>query len=104
MTLWPIADSCSAAKNRSPDHFVGLGEPLAVLCRRQIDQPSTAGFSTSSHHCRKLVGVVFSAVRGSALSRPSFLAHAMSVMPCDIASDMPRSTKPALYASNETRW
>src|SRR5690349_20166969 len=68
------------------------------------DQPNTTGFSSSLHHWRKLVGVVFSGVRGSALSRPSFLAQAMSVMPSAIASDMPRSTKPALYVSNETRW
>ena len=41
-------------------------------------QPSTAGFRTSSHHWRKLVGVVLSGVRGSALSRPSFLAAYMA--------------------------
>jgi hypothetical protein len=37
------------------------------------------------------VGVVDSGVRGSALSRPLFLAAAMSVMPCAMASDMPSS-------------
>jgi hypothetical protein len=41
----------------------------------------TAGLSTSSLHSRKLVGVEFSGVRGTALSMPSFLAAAMSVMP-----------------------
>ena len=46
-----------------------------------FDQPRTAGFSFVSHHWRKLVGVVFSGVRGSALSIPSFLARAMSVIP-----------------------
>ena len=42
---------------------------------------NTAGFSTSSHHCRKLVGVEFSGVRWTPLSMPSFFAAAMSVMP-----------------------
>src|SRR5262245_4628598 len=46
-----------------------------------FDQARTAGFNTSSHHCRKPVGVVFSGVRRSALSRPRFLADIMSVMP-----------------------
>jgi hypothetical protein len=51
---------------------------------------ATAGFSTSAHHCRKLVGVEFSGVRRTPLSRPSFFAQAMSVMPRAIASDMPK--------------
>ena len=57
---------------------------------------STAGFSTSWHHWRKLVGVEFSGVRRTPLSRPSFLAQAMSVIPCAIASDMPKLTKRSL--------
>jgi hypothetical protein len=44
----------------------------------------------------KLVGVEFSGVRLTALSRPWFFAAAMSVMPWAIASDMPNSTNLAL--------
>jgi hypothetical protein len=57
---------------------------------------ATAGFRTSSLHWRKLVGVEFSGVRGTALSRPWFLAQAMSVIPCAIASDMPKLTNLSL--------
>ena len=53
---------------------------------------------------RKLVGVVFTGVRGSALSSPSFLARIMSVMPCANGLEAPRSMKPALNASKETCW
>jgi hypothetical protein len=60
--------------------------------------------STSSLHRRKLVGVEFSIVRSTALSRPSFFAQAMSVMPCAIASDMPKETNLSLYASNVVCW
>ena len=42
---------------------------------------ATVGLSTSSHHWRKLVGVEFSGVRWTPLSRPSFFARAMSVYP-----------------------
>src|SRR5260370_1818560 len=42
---------------------------------------AAAGLSTCSHHWRKLVGVEFSAVRWTPLSRPSFFAQAMSVYP-----------------------
>jgi hypothetical protein len=42
---------------------------------------ATAGLSTSSHHWRKLVGVEFSGVRWTPLSRPLFFARAMSVYP-----------------------
>ncbi|MFE4969104.1 hypothetical protein [Streptomyces sp. NPDC056660] len=40
--------------------------------------------STSSHHCRNVVGVVDPAVRGSASSRPLFFASNMSTSPCAI--------------------
>ncbi len=63
---------------------------------RMCSQESTAGFSTSWHQRRKLVGVEFSGVRRTALSRPSFLAQAMSVIPCAITSDMPKLTKRSL--------
>lgn len=62
----------------------------------RFDQRSTAGLSRSSHQRRKLVGVVLAGVRRTALSSPWFLANAISVMPCAIASDMPRWTNPAL--------
>ena len=65
--------------------------PLAYL--RTAGSKRTAGFNTSSHHWRKLVGVVDCGVRGSALSRPAFLAAAMSTMPCVIALDIPRSAR-----------
>ena len=63
---------------------------------RMIVPPALFG-----HELAGVIEEVGSGVRGSALSSPSFLAQAMSVMPCAIASDMPRSTKPALYVSNE---
>jgi hypothetical protein len=46
-----------------------------------LDQLKTAGFKTSSHHCRKVVGVVFSAVRDSWLSSPLSLAAYISTRP-----------------------
>jgi hypothetical protein len=46
-------------------------------------QPRTAGSSTSSHHCRKLVGVVDSAVRGSALS---MLGQLIALLPASVAA------------------
>ena len=57
-----------------------------VTCPFCDDEPvgayeATAGFSTSSHHWRKLVGVEFPGVRRTALSRPWFFAQAMSVIP-----------------------
>jgi hypothetical protein len=70
---------------------VGREETVSSKSRDSFDQSTIAGFSTSSHHCRKLVGVVFSGVRGSAVSRPLFLAAAMSAMPCAMASDIPNS-------------
>jgi hypothetical protein len=73
------------------------GDPKSgVRCRgadgRQVTCPfcdggptgayeATAGFRTCSHHWRKLVGVEFSGVRWTPLSRPSFFAQAMSVIP-----------------------
>jgi hypothetical protein len=57
---------------------------------------ATAGFRTCSHHWRKLVGVEFSGVRWTALSMPSFLAQAMSVIPWAMASDMPKLTNLSL--------
>ena len=65
------------------------GEPMDAYA-------ATAGFRTSSLHWRKLVGVEFSGVRGTPLSRPSFLAQAMSVIPWAIASDMPKLTNLSL--------
>jgi len=64
-------------------------------CERAGRYEATAGFSTSSLHWRKLVGVEFSGVRGTPLSRPSFLAQAMSAIPWAIASDMPKHAEPA---------
>ncbi len=46
--------------------------PVAQACR--------AGFSTSSHHCRKLVGLAVSVVRTAPLSRPSSFARIMSTI------------------------
>ena len=69
---------------------------LSVLASELAAYEATAGFSTSSHHWRKLVGVEFSGVRWTALSRPSFFAQAMSVMPWAIASDMPKLTNRSL--------
>ena len=43
---------------------------LVLFFRRGGAQTRTAGRSTSSHHWRKLVGVVDSGVRGSAVSSP----------------------------------
>jgi hypothetical protein len=99
-------------RRRMADHFEhdkssGLGrpnpdvrspsEPLSARSmRRGGTQPRTAGLSTSSHHWRKLVGVVASGVRGSRLSRPSSLATAMSSMPCAMASDIPAPVSLAL--------
>jgi hypothetical protein len=57
---------------------------------------ATAGFRTCSHHWRKVVGVEFSGVRWTALSMPSFLAQAMSVIPWAMASDMPKLTNLSL--------
>jgi hypothetical protein len=51
---------------------------------------TTAGLRTCSHHWRKLVGVVDSGVRGSAVSSPCPYAHHMSALAWAIASDMPR--------------
>ncbi len=42
------------------------------------DQPATAGFSSASHHARKLVGVRLPASQAAALSMPSSLARIMS--------------------------
>jgi hypothetical protein len=80
---------------------------LDVFCRmscKSFYQLRTAAFSTSSHHCRKLVGVVFSGVRGSALSKPSFLATIMSSVPCAIAADIPDPVSLALNASPGICW
>ena len=84
------ADSAATASDE--DDIVSEMGGSILLCdvlSESFAQPSTALFKTSSHHCRKLVGVVDCGVRGSALSRPSFLAIAISSMPCAIASDMP---------------
>jgi hypothetical protein len=50
------------------------GEPIGAY-------DATAGFRTCSQNWRKLVGVEFSGVRWTPLSRPSFFAQAMSVIP-----------------------
>ena len=62
----------------------------SALIKPGIIHPMAAGFSTPSHHCRKLVGVVFWLVRASPLSSPSLLARTISVMPWAMASDMLR--------------
>ena len=89
-------DTAGAASDEngvsSKIHIVFPGQTFTV----GVDYPSIAGFNTSTAHWRKLVGVLDCGVRSSALSRPSFFAAAMSVMPCAIASDMPRSINPAL--------
>ena len=54
-----------------------------------VTQGRTAGINTSSHHCRKLVGVAVSAVRTTPSSRPSSFARIMSTMPCTKASPIP---------------
>ena len=68
-------ESAVASRIRSICSSVGAGaqasmaldicSPLAYLC-----QAMTRGFKISSHHCRKLVGVVDCGVRGSAVSSP----------------------------------
>lgn len=50
---------------------------------------STAGFRTSSHHCRKVVGLAVWAVRATPSSSPSSLARIMSTMPWTIAWPIP---------------
>src|SRR5215210_3551787 len=67
-------------------------------------QARTTGFSTSSHHWRKLVGLVDCGVRGLALSRPLSFATAMSSIPCAIALDIPSPIRLPLYASPEICW
>lgn len=67
-------------------------------------QASTAGFSTSMHHCRNVVGVLDSGVRVTPLSRPSSLASAMSSMPWAIGSEKPKPRKLSLYASAGVCW
>src|SRR3990167_496499 len=61
------------------------GSPKRITRFPRLDRDyelRAAGFSTSSHHCRKLVGEVDLRVRASALSRPSFLATIISSMAC----------------------
>ena len=65
------------AYQRNPS---GVGLPLCE-CGPIGPYKATAGLSTSSHHWRKLVGVEFCGVRGTPLSRPSFLAQARSAYP-----------------------
>ncbi len=60
--------------------LASVGRPLCE-CGPFGAYEATAGLSTSSHHWRKLVGVEFSGVRWTPLSRPSFFAQAMSVYP-----------------------
>jgi hypothetical protein len=60
--------------------LAGMGLPLCD-CGPIDAYEATAGLSTSSHHWRKLVGVEFSGVRWTPLSRPSFVAQAMSAYP-----------------------
>ncbi len=60
--------------------LAGMGRPLCE-CGPTVAYEAAAGLSTSSHHWRKLVGVEFSGVRWTPLSRPSFFAQAMSVYP-----------------------
>ncbi len=60
--------------------LAGMGRPLCE-CGPIGAYEATVGLSTSSHHWRKLVGVEFSGVRWTPLSRPSFFAQAMSVYP-----------------------
>jgi hypothetical protein len=60
--------------------LAGMGRPLCE-CGPIGAYEATTGLSTSSHHWRKLVGVEFSRVRWTPLSRPSFFARAMSVYP-----------------------
>lgn len=50
-------------------------------------QAVNAGLSVSSTHWRNVVGVVFSGVRTTALSRPLSFATAMSTIPSAIASE-----------------
>lgn len=57
------------------------GSPLGRSSGCGGVQARTAGLSTSSHHWRKLVGVADCGVRGSALSKPWFLAINMSTVP-----------------------
>ena len=61
----------------------------AWLVRGGAAQASTAGLSTSSHHCRKVVGLAVCRVRGTPSSRPSSLARTMSTMPWTNASPIP---------------
>ena len=60
--------------------LAGMSRPLCE-CGPIGAYEATVGLSTSSHHWRKLVGVEFSGVRWTPLSRPSFFAQAMSVYP-----------------------
>src|SRR5579885_2028430 len=49
-----------------------------------------AGLRVSRHHCRKLVGLVVRAVRGTMWSMPSFFAINMFTMAWAMPSDAPR--------------
>ncbi|MFE3168621.1 hypothetical protein [Streptomyces sp. NPDC059224] len=54
--------------------------------------------STSSHHCRNVVGVVDPGVRGPALSRPLFFASNMSTRACAVPS-LPKPVTRSLNAA-----
>src|SRR4029077_19992118 len=74
-------------------------ETVQILAEESIDPRASPahhagapevsrGSSTSAHHSRKLVGVVFSGVRGSAVSIPWSQPTHMSTFAWAIASDM----------------
>lgn len=70
--------------------LVEISEPgWSPAARASGHAPSTAGLSTSTHHCRNVVGLAVSAVRSAASSSPLSLARIISTIPSTNAAPRP---------------